>query len=163
MLWQLFINSSTLSVLAHGTFPPPCWHKEVLSTTPATFTLQITGRSTVVSSKTREMMSESYGCCGGGVCNEVVCQCNCHPRLGAPLSSCNVKWLNLTLCSDVPGEQLSASLDTQGAQSSDNTVLHKMMINMGSNNGIPISADTIITTLTLVSSFHPVSSFWLEA
>ena len=27
-----------------------------------------------------------------------------------------------------------------------------------SNNGIPISADTIITTLTLVSSFHPVSS-----
>ena len=51
----IYKHCSTLSVLAHGTFPPRCWHKEVLSTTPATFTLQISAKiHCVVSSKTRE-------------------------------------------------------------------------------------------------------------
>ena len=51
----IYKHCSTLSVRAHGTFPPRCWHKEVLSTTPATFTLQISAKiHCVVSSKTRD-------------------------------------------------------------------------------------------------------------
>ena len=53
----IYKHCSTLSVRAHGTFPPRCWHKEVLSTTPATFTLQISARSTVLYPRRQEMMS----------------------------------------------------------------------------------------------------------
>ena len=156
----IYKHCSTLSVRAHGTFPPRCWHKEVLSTTPATFTLQISAKiHCVVSSKTRDDVFTVVVMVVMKLCVNVILLPDPRPKASSPLVMLS-DWTSL--CARMsPGSSshISASLDPGNTQSSDNTMLHKMMINMGSsNNGIPISADTIITTLTLVSSFHPVSS-----